>query len=87
MPATRDFWQLFHKLPREARKAARDSYRQFVSNPAHPGLKLERLRASPKLWGVRVSQCYRAVAMRRPDMSFEWIWIGTHHQFNTKFPF
>jgi len=89
MPS-RDFWKLFRQLPVDIRRSTRASYALFRLNPAHPGLKLERLRAHPSLWSVRVSQCYRAVAFRTIKDStphYEWIWVGTHAQFNQKFPY
>lgn len=42
-----------------------EAYRRFVQNPAHPSLHLERLRADPRAWSVRVTRNYRAVTLRQ----------------------
>ena len=39
------FWELFRALPPEVRDAARKAYEKFSDNPAHPSLRLERLRS------------------------------------------
>jgi hypothetical protein len=58
------FWSLYHKLPGEIKEAARRGHQKFRQNPAHPSLQLERLRKDPRLWSVRVTRDYRAVARR-----------------------
>ena len=82
---TTEFWQLYRNLPPEIRLAAQETYRKFSSNPAHPGLQLERLRADPRAWSVRVSRNFRAVALRRGD-DWLWFWIGSHQDFDRRFP-
>jgi len=83
--AVREFWQLYHALPSEARSAARRAYQLFSHNPAHPGLRLERLRFDPRAWSVRVTRDIRAVALRHDD-EWLWFWIGTHKEFDRRFP-
>ncbi len=82
---TPDFWQLHWDLPPEIRRAAQEAYRKFSANPSHPGLQLERLRADSRAWSVRVTRNYRAVAVRRGD---DWLWfrIGSHQDFDRRFP-
>lgn len=83
--AAAEFWQLYHDLSPAARAAARRAYRLFSQNPAHPGLRLERLRFDPRAWSVRVTRDVRAVAMRHGD-EWVWFWIGTHRDFDRRFP-
>jgi hypothetical protein len=82
---TAQFWQLYHELPREIQTAARKAYLTFLMNPAHPGLHLERLKSDRRAWSVRITRDYRAVALRLSD-DWLWVWIGTHREFDRKFP-
>ncbi|MHB8524299.1 MAG: ParE family toxin-like protein [Limisphaerales bacterium] len=82
---TGDFWELYQRLPHEIQAAARIAYRKFRDNPAHPSLRLERLRSDPRAWSVRISLNYRAVALRRGD-AWIWVWIGEHQAFDRRFP-
>jgi len=40
---TRQFWRRFSDLPDRVQSAARNAYRLFQSNPAHPGLQFKKL--------------------------------------------
>ena len=82
---TPDFWQAYHALPPEIRSAARGAYRKFVANPAHPSLQLDRLKFDARAWSVRVTRNYRAIARRYGD-DWLWVWIGTHAEFDRRFP-
>jgi hypothetical protein len=82
---TPGFWSLYSALPAEARESARRAYRRFKENPAHPGLQLERLRKEPRLWSVRVTKDYRAVARRYDGNIWVWVWIGNHSEFDRQF--
>ena len=82
---TADFWELYRGLPPQVRDAAREAFKTFVENPAHPGLRLERLRSDGRAWSVRVTRNYRAVA-RRYDDDWLWFWIGPHKEFDRQFP-
>jgi hypothetical protein len=82
---TAEFWQLYHSLSPEIREAAQNSYRKFWENPAHPSLRLERLCFDDRVWSVRVSRNYRAVARRYGD-DWLWFWIGSHEEFDRRFP-
>ena len=79
------FWKLYRKLPAAVRRAARDAYRQFMSDPSHPGLHFQRLFNDPIYWSVRVSRNHRAVGILRGD-TITWIWIGDHQAFDRDFP-
>lgn len=83
--ATPEFWQQYHGLPRQIQSAASKAYQIFLENPAHPSLRLARLRSDPRAWSVRVTRDIRAVALRHGD-DWLWFWIGTHKDFDRKFP-
>jgi hypothetical protein len=81
-----EFWLLYRELSGEIQFAARKAHQLFSANPAHPSLKLERQRADPRAWSVRITRDVRAVALRRGD-EWLWFWIGTHKEFERRFPF
>ena len=63
---------------------ARRAYRLFESDPAHPSLRFKKLQGTTNVWSVRVSDQYRAVGVRTGE-TVEWIWIGSHNQFDKLF--
>lgn len=79
------FWELYSKLPPDAKESAKRAYQKFRENPAHPSLQLERLRKDARLWSVRVTRDYRAVARRYENDVWVWIWIGNHREFDSQF--
>ena len=79
------FWRSYAGLPPDIQEAARQAYRKFRENPAHPSLHLERLRSDSRAWSVRVTLNYRAVALRQGD-DWIWFWIGSHQEFDRLFP-
>jgi hypothetical protein len=83
--ANDSFWKLYHSLPESIRMEAREAFRLFRENPAHPGLSLERLRSDPESWSVRITRGYRAVGLKRQD-TMVWYWIGSHTDFDRRFP-
>ena len=82
--AAPEFWRLYRELSPQIQSATRRAYELFTRNPAHRSLRLERLRADPRAWSVRVTRDVRAVALRRGD-EWIWFWIGTHHAFDRRF--
>jgi hypothetical protein len=70
----------------EIRSAARAAHKKFTQNPAQPSLELERLRSDPRFWSVRVTRDYRAVAQRFAGDLWVWVWIGSHKDFDRRYP-
>jgi hypothetical protein len=60
------------------------AWKLFDSEPGHPSLRFKKLRARDDLWSVRVNQQYRAVGVRSGE-TIQWIWIGTHNEFDNLF--
>ena len=83
---TPDFWSLYRNLSGEIRQAAHRAHEKFLLNPGHPSLQLERLRKEPRLWSVRVTRDFRAVARSYEKDVWVWIWIGSHADFDARFP-
>jgi len=60
------------------------AYHLFAENPNHPSLRFKKLQGSDRIWSVRISEQFRAVGVRSGD-TIEWIWIGTHNEFDNLF--
>lgn len=69
-----DFWQHYAALPEEIQRRASKQFAIFTENPRHPSLHLKPIG---EFWSVRVSDAYRALAVREEN-TFTWFWIGTH---------
>jgi hypothetical protein len=78
---TQQFRQLFASLPRHVQQQARQAYRLFRQNVAHPGLHFKRVYADPPMYSARVGISYRAVGVLDGE-SIMWFWIGSHANYN-----
>jgi len=72
------YWPRYHSLPAEIRHAADKAFALLKENPQHPSL---RFKPVGKFWSARVTQSYRALALKRED-GFYWFWIGTHQEYD-----
>ena len=79
--ATRRFWKLYASLPEPVRRLASKNYRLWRNNPAHPSLDFKQLHGSGERFSVRVGNHYRALGQRVAN-GVEWVWIGTHEEYN-----
>lgn len=78
------FWRAYHPLAPWVKARAREAYRLFARDPHHPSLRFKKLGGTEEVWSVRITGQYRAVGVRRGD-TIEWIWIGTHNEFDNLF--
>ena len=74
----------YDKLKQSDRDSARRVFRLFSANPAHNSLQFKKLRRHANLWSVRVTLDVRAAGYREGDI-IEWLWIGTHNEFDKLF--
>jgi len=75
---------MYHKLPEPIRRLARRRYQQFARDPNYPSLDFKPLQGYGDLYRVKISDDYRAVAVREGDR-VTWIWIGSHARFDRDF--
>jgi len=75
--ASRDFWDLYGQLPEPIQKAADKQFTLFEHDASHPSL---RLKPVGDFWSVRVTDAYRALAVREGN-EFFWFWIGNHDDY------
>ena len=78
---TRQFRRLYTALPVYVQHQARESYRYFRENPAHPGLRFKQVHSDPPLYSARVGINYRAIGMFDGD-TLVWFWIGSHADYD-----
>lgn len=78
-----EFRRLFAKLPADVRQRARDTYRIWKANPAHPGLQFKRVHPRLPIYSVRIGIGWRAVGLREGD-SIVWYWIGSHADYDVE---
>jgi hypothetical protein len=78
---TRQFRDLYAGLPRRAKQQAREAYKLFQHNAAHPGLRFKQIHSNPPTYSVRVGIGYRAVGVLDGDMVI-WFWIGSHADYD-----
>ena len=74
---TRQFWQLFDALPKDAQDQATTAFALWQVDPWHNSLRFKKVETSIPLFSVRVGLNYRAVGKREGDM-IRWFWIGPH---------
>ena len=74
----------YDKLKQSDRDSARRVFSLFSANPAHNSLQFKKLRRHANLWSARVTLDVRAVGYREGDI-IEWLWIGTHNEFDKLF--
>ena len=78
---TRRFRALLVALPSHVRQQAREAYRLFQLNPAHPGLRFKMVHSDPAIYSARVGISYRALAVIEGDTVI-WFWIGSHADYD-----
>jgi hypothetical protein len=64
-----------------ALRQARQAYKLFQQNPAHPGLRFKRVHTVKPIFSARVSRDYRVLAVRDDD-TLIWFWIGSHSDYD-----
>jgi hypothetical protein len=78
---TRQFRELLAALPAHVRQQARDAYKLFRQNSAHPGLRFKKVHLDPQIFSARVGIGYRALAALDGD-TLVWYWIGSHADYD-----
>ena len=78
------FWRAYSQLDPSVKNSARKVYKMFSVAPEHPSLRFKKLSGYENIWSVRINDQYRAVGERVGD-SIEWVWIGSHNDFDSMF--
>ena len=78
---TADLRKRFDRLPSDVQKQARQSYRQWRSNPQNTSLDYKRVSQTIPLYSVRIGLHWRALALKDAE-TVDWFWIGPHSQYD-----
>jgi hypothetical protein len=78
------FWRAYDRLAPPVKVRAKVAWQLFERAPDHPSLRFKKLQVHDDLWSVRITDQYRAVGVRTGD-TIEWLWIGTHNEFDNLF--
>jgi len=78
------FWRAYNQLTPSLRARAKAAWQLFDKAPEHPSLRFKKLAGQDRLWSVRINEQYPAVGVRSGEI-IEWIWIGTHNEFDNLF--
>ncbi len=78
---TKRFRTSFSSLPAHVRKQARQAYRLFREDPAHPGLHFKQVHPDPPTYSARVGIGYRALGAVEGN-TITWFWIGSHAEYD-----
>lgn len=78
---TIEFRRRYKALPPAVRKKARQTYKLWKSNPAHPSLHFKRVNESKPIYSVRISLSWRALGLLKDD-TVSWFWIGDHKEYD-----
>ena len=78
---TTSFRKAFAALPEDVQERAREAFRLFSDNPAHPSLQFKQVHTIEPIFSARITLHYRALARRR-DNDWIWFWIGSHADYD-----
>lgn len=78
---TAKFRRLFAALPDDVRDRARQSYRLWKADTAHPGVQFKRVHPRQPIYSVRIGIGWRALGIRQAD-AILWFWIGPHAEYD-----
>lgn len=76
---TASFRKAFASLPDDVQERAREAFRLFSENPAHPSLQFKQVHTTEPIFSARITLHYRALARRRDN---RWLWIGSHTDYD-----
>ncbi|MBX7235703.1 MAG: hypothetical protein K1X65_15050 [Caldilineales bacterium] len=75
------FWKAYWALPPEVRQRAKEAYRLWRQNPAHPGLRFKQVKPNAPVYSVRIGLNHRALGLLKDD-TITWFWIGSHDEYD-----
>jgi hypothetical protein len=78
---TASFRKALAALPEQVQDRAREAFRLFSENPAHPSLQFKQVHPTEPIFSARVTLDYWALARRRDD-HWIWFWIGSHSDYD-----
>jgi len=77
---TGKFRALLAAAPSAIQVKARNAYRFWSENPAHPSLRFKKVHEKLPVYAVRIDLDWRAVGVLK-DGTVVWFWIGPHSEY------
>jgi len=84
---SKDYREMFDRLPERIQKLALAAFKTFEQNPYHPAFSLHELvdhgrgNHKHKSYSVYLTSGYRAIFCVDGDTNV-WYWIGSHSDYN-----
>jgi len=78
------FWDTYHALPPEVKRAARKAFLLWRDFPFHPSLHFKCVDHEERIWAVRLTLGHRAVGILDGD-TVTWFWTGSHDDYERQF--
>ena len=78
------FWEAYHLLPDHVKQSARKSFHLWRQSPFHPSLHFKCINPDERVWSVRLTLGYRALAIVEGDTA-TWFWAGSHAEYERRF--
>ena len=78
---TERFKKEFTRLPASLKKRAEKQLALLLQNPAHPSLRVEKMRGYPDIWEGRIAEAYR-FTFQITGTAYTLRRIGTHDILN-----
>ncbi len=74
-----DFLKAYSDLSPELKQSGKRAYQLWKENSLHPSLHFKKV--GKNLWSVRITNDYRALAIKKGD-DYYWFWVGNHNQYD-----
>ena len=71
----------YARLPGPIREQARRAYRLWRADPAHPGVRFERVHATEPIDSARVGPGWRTLGLLE-EGTVSWFRIGSHAEYD-----
>ena len=78
---TRRFRGALATLPAQVQQQARQAYRLFLRDPAHPSLQFKKVHTTQPVYSARIGLGYRAVGVVKAG-KVVWFWVGSHADYD-----
>jgi len=77
---TYEFRALLAAAPAAIQAKARNAYRLWSDNPAHPSLRFKKVHDKLPIYAVRIDLDWRALCVMKESTAV-WFWIGSHSEY------
>lgn len=78
---TKDFRDLFRRLPQNVQAQAETAYQLWLDDPWHSSLDFKQVTSDQTLYSARVGMHWRVVGFRNEN-TMVWFWIGSHAKYD-----